>query len=271
MTTDQAALEASMRELTISDGTTRRVLDRGEGEVVVFMPMITELNFVYAPQIVDLQRDHRVVLYEPKLSAERRVGLEDRADEARAVLASLGVPRAHFVVWGDTGSAAYVLARDHPEIVRSLVLIGLADRYRFSQPYGALLGALRRLPLERVVSARTFAKALSHYVGGSQVLPEWIQQKGERVPELAAVFKRSIQPNLTDHRPRAGEVAQPCLLIAGDSDRIVSPDQARRMAALLPRARPVLIRAGGEHFVNYTDDEWASRVIREFLASLPPV
>ena len=258
-----------MRDIPLADGSRCRVLDSGAGEdVVVFMPMITELNFVYAPQIVDLQRDHRVVLYEPRLSARTRVGLVDRADEARAVMAAVGVPRAHFVVWGDTGSAAYVLARDHAEVVSSLVLIGLADRYTFSPLYGALLYALRRLPLEYVVSSRTFARALSGYVGGSQVLPEWIKQKAERVPDLAAIFKHSIQPNLTDHRPREGEVRQPCLLIAGDRDRIVSPDQATRMAALLPGARPLLTRAGGEHFVNYIDDAWASHVIREFLASL---
>lgn len=80
-----------MHEIRLADGSARRVLDVGAGEdAVVFMPMITELNFVYAAQIADLQRDHRVVLYEPRLSAVTRVGLEDRAGEAAAVLAALG-------------------------------------------------------------------------------------------------------------------------------------------------------------------------------------
>lgn len=174
----------------------------------------------------------------------------------------------HVIVWGDTGSAAYVLARDRPQLVRSLVFIGLADRYTFAQPYGGLLFLLQRLPLERMVSGPTFARLLSRYVGGSRVLPEWIEESARSVPDLLPLFKHGIQPNLTDHRPLDGEIRQPCLIMAGDDDRIVSPRQAERMAALLPGARQVLIRAGGDHFVNYTDDEWATRVIREFLASI---
>lgn len=265
---DQDAIVDAMRPVTLPDGRSLRVLDCGEGEAIVLLPMITELNFVYAPQIAEFQSDHRVVLYEPLLSADTRIGIADRADETRALLSALGIERAHFIVWGDTGAAAYHLAKQHPEICHSLVFIGLADRYRFPQPYGFLLKLLEVVRIERLVTPRVFATLLGRFVGGSQIKPEWIVEKAALVPRLTAVFKRSILPNLTEHRPEAGEVHVPSLLIAGDNDRIVSVAQTERMAGLLPNAGPPLIKRGGEHFVSYVDDGEVNAAIRRFLASV---
>ncbi len=124
---------------------------------------------------------------------------------------------------------------------------------------------LEHLPMERVVSSRVFATLLGRFVGGTQIRPEWITQHAAQIPRLTALFKRSILPNLTEHRPRLGEVLVSSLVIAGDRDRIVSVAQARRMAALLPNAGPAVIKPGGEHFVNYVDDATVNEEIRRFL------
>jgi pimeloyl-ACP methyl ester carboxylesterase len=266
MDQDQAAISRAMHPVTLPDGRSLRVLDCGEGDPIVLLPMVTELNFVYAPQVVEFQSDHRVILYEPHLSSKTWVHVADRADEARCLLSALSITRAHFVVWGDTGSVAYRLAKDHPELCRSLVFIGLADRYRFAQPYGLLLKMLEHLPIERAVSSRVFAMLLGRFIGGTQIKPDWIVQKATLVPQLTALFKYSIIPNLTEHRPAAGEVQAPSLVIAGDNDRIVSPAQARRMAALLPHADAAVIKPGGEHFINYVDDTFVNETIRRFFS-----
>jgi pimeloyl-ACP methyl ester carboxylesterase len=268
MSDDQDALAQDMSSVVLPDGSSIRVLDRGNGEPVVFVPMVTELNFVYAAQIAEFQTDHRVILYEPRLSTTSWVRLADRARELRSLLDALDVPSAHFVVWGDTGSAVYLLAREYPRLCRSVVFIGLADRYRFPQPYESLLTMLAHLPIERTVPSRVFATLLGRFVGGTQIRPEWIAEKAAQVPQLTALFKFSIIPNLRDHRPVAGEVQVPCLVIAGDNDRIVSAAQARGMAALLPCAGPAVIRPGGEHFVNYVDDQFVNETIRRFFRPL---
>lgn len=268
MTEDQRAIAAAMRPVTLPDGRTLRVLDCGEGDAVVLLPMVTELNFVYAPQIAEFQRDHRVVLYEPLLSTNTRVGIKDRAHEVRCLLSALGISRAHFVVWGDTGAAAYYLAKRHPELCRSMVFVGLADRYRFPQPYGFWLKMLEHLPIERVVSSRVFATLLGRFVGGTQIKPEWIVQEALVVLRLTALFKHSILPNLTEHRPTPGEVHVPSLVISGDNDHIVSVAQARRMAALLPNAGAAVIKPGGEHFITYVDDSFVNETVRRFISSV---
>ena len=233
------------------------------------MPMVTELNFVYAPQLAEFQTDHRMVLYEPLLSSERRVGISDRADEARDLLSALGIDRAHIIVWRYTGSAAYQLAKDHPAICRSIIFIGLADRYRFRQPYGLLLAALRYLPLERWVPSRIFAILLGRFVGGSQIKPRWIVQRAIHVPRLTALFKLSILPNLTEHRPVYGEVTTTAKVIVGDNDRIVSADQAKCMSRFFLNAANVVILPGGEHFVSYVESDDVNHIIRGFLSAVP--
>jgi pimeloyl-ACP methyl ester carboxylesterase len=268
MTADQSAIESAMRPVTFPDGGSRPVLDCGTGAPIICVPMVAELNFVYAAQIELLQRHYRTIVYEPALSTTARVSIADRAAEMRGLLAALGLPRAHFLVWGDTGSAVYLLARESPELCTSIVFVGLADRYTFPFPYGVLLKLLERLPLEKVISSRMFGTVLARFVAGTQIRPEWIVEKGAKIPHLTALFKYSIIPNLFEHRPMPGEVNVPSLLIAGDDDRIVSAPQARRMAAMLPAAAPVVIRPGGQHFVNYVEDFAVNELITDFLATV---
>jgi pimeloyl-ACP methyl ester carboxylesterase len=265
---DQRAIISLMRMVTLKDGSTLRVLDIGEGEPILLLPMIAELNFVYAPQIEEFQDDYRVILYEPRLSAKERVGVADRVREALALLSHLGIDDTHIIVWGDTGAAAYQLAKYFPNRCRSLVFIGLADRYKFPQPYQFLLQLLRYLPIEFLVSPPAFAAILGKFVGGTQVKPEWMVQRTTQVPDITRLFKQSILPNLIEHNPKAGEVNVKSLVIGGDRDRVVSVSQAHRMATLLSNVHSVVILPGGEHFVSYVDAPTVNKVIREFYASL---
>ena len=265
---DQQSLSRHMKTLALEDGSTLQVLDVGQGDPVLLLPMIDELNFVYAPQIEEFQSDYRVLLYVPRLSDRHRFGIPDRANEALSFMRRLGIERAHIIVWGDTGSAAYYLAKHHPQKVRSIVFIGLADRYKFPQPYQLLMQLLARLPLEGLVPSWLFAAILSRVVGGTQVKPRWIARRAAKVPRLARLFKLSILPNLTDHEPMPGEVRAPCLVISGDNDRIVSAAQARRMSKLLPNVRRTAIIPGGEHFVSYLDSATVNGLIRQFYAEV---
>jgi len=265
---DQKAIISMMRMVTLKDRSTLRVLDIGQGEPILLLPMIAELNFVYAPQIEGFQDDYRIILYEPRLSAEKRVGVAERVKEALALLSHFGIEDTHIIVWGDTGAAAYQLAKYFPNKCRSLVFIGLADKYRFPQPYQFLLQLLRHLPIEFLVSPSAFAALLGKFVGGTQVKPEWIVQRTAQVPDITRLFKQSILPNLFEHNPKVGEVRVKSLVIGGDHDRIVSVSQARRMATLLPSVHSVVILPGGEHFVSYVDAATVNKVIREFYNSL---
>ena len=63
---DQRAVEQQMREITLKDQSKLRVLDSGQGEPILFLPMIKDMNFVYARQLEEFGVDHRVMRWESK-------------------------------------------------------------------------------------------------------------------------------------------------------------------------------------------------------------
>jgi 3-oxoadipate enol-lactonase len=261
---DQNAIEQRMRAVTLEDKSVVRVLDGGQGEAIIFLPMITELNFVYARQLDEFEIDHRIILYEPRLSRQSHFGIAARANEVLTLMNALGLESAHIVAWSDTGSAAYYLARHWPKRCRSVVFMGLADRYKFPQPLHFLTNMLAILPVEALVPSWMLARILARYLGGPRVNPTWVARRAVKVPQLSRLFKNSILPNLIEHRPTSGEIRDvACLVICGNNDALVSVDQARRMADLLPGAEAKII-PGGEHFLGYVNAEAVNAIMREF-------
>src|SRR5579864_6419530 len=112
---DQEAISQSMERLDLEDGSSLNVFDQGQGEPIIFLPMTTELQFVYAPQIEEFKSDHRVLLFDPRLSTKHHVSIVDRASDASALMKRLGIEKAHIVGWSDTGSVAYTFAKLWPE------------------------------------------------------------------------------------------------------------------------------------------------------------
>jgi pimeloyl-ACP methyl ester carboxylesterase len=262
---DQCFVESNMQPLTLADGSTRRYLSRGVGEALVCIPMIPELNFVYVPQLRALSTHRRVILYEPQLSRSTRVGIKDRADETRGVLDALRIDRAHLVAWSDTGSPAYIFARDWRERCSSVTFLGLADRYRFPLPLAAIIGLYEALPIERFVPQAVVASILGQYLSGRTVRRSWVRAKAMTIPELPSLFKFSVLPNLLEHKPRAQELQVPCALICGDADALVSLSQARRMLGLLPLGSLFVEIPNGEHFLNYVSRDAVNESIERFL------
>lgn len=251
-----------MQDRTLADGSVLRLLDAGSGEAMVFVPMIAELNFVYAPQLEEFGQDHRVLVYEPRLSRTSHFGIADRAREIILLLDELTIERAHLVAWSDAGSAAYHFAKTWPDRCRSVAFLGLADEYRFPQPLHLATRLLAAVPLEQLVPDRVLARILARYLGGRQVKPQWVAQRAARVPHLARLFKHSVLPNLLEHRPSAGEVGVPSVVLCGDDDALVSIAQAQRMAQLL--AGEAMIIPGGEHFLGYVHPDPVNSAMRTF-------
>jgi pimeloyl-ACP methyl ester carboxylesterase len=266
---DQRTVERQMREVSLKDQSKLRVLDSGWGEPIIFLPMASELNFVYARQLEEFKPDHRVILYEPRLSRKSYFGVADRAREVLDLMDALGLERAHIVAWSDAGAGAYYLAKNFPDRCQSVVFLGLADRYRFPQPLQFLTRMLAHLPIEGTVPGWLFARILAKNLGGPQLKPEWVAERAAKVPQLPRLFKHSVLPQLIEHQPIAGEVKDvPCLQICGDNDVLVSVEQARRMAKLISNSREAVIVPEGEHFLGYVNYEAVNCAMREFYSSL---
>ena len=269
--TDAEAIVKSCQEVPCSDGQTRRILSAGSGPPLLFVPMVAEVNFVWAPQLSEFSQDYRVILFEPLVSRTRTVTLEERAAEIRSVMDTLAIDWAHLVAWSDGGSAAYVFARTWPQRCQSIVLIGLPDRYQFPFPVGQLFFLFRHLPIERLTPAAMIRPFLVRFLSGALARRSFVREHVRRVPRLGAFVKYNLLPCLLDHRPRQGEVDIPALIICGDEDALLTSQQATRMGELLPQCRGISIVPGGEHFLPYTSPQVVNRLLRGFLDSLEGV
>jgi 3-oxoadipate enol-lactonase len=87
--------------------------------------------------------------------------------------------------------------------------------------------------------------------------------------QSAAALRGGIQRMMA--RPDSASVLQqltvPMLIVAGEEDVLIPPDDARAVAALNPRARLVLLPGTG-HLPNLEDPKAFNEVLVEFLSAL---
>ena len=267
---DQTAIQDRMTECRLPDGTSLQVFDPCSDagrQPVVMLPMIADLNFVYAPQIQFLQSRYRILLYEPRLSTTKHVGILDRAEELRGLLDAKGIDAAHLMAWSDAGSAAYMFAKHYPHRCLSLTSFGLADKYALSVPMDIGLAFLARFPLESVIPDWLMARLLARFLSGRQVKYAWVVSRASTIPNLTRLFKFSIVANLLEHQPKVGEIHMPFLNVCGDSDALVTLAQARRMASIVSGGQFADVK-GGEHFLNYVSYEEVNARVGSFLSKV---
>lgn len=265
---DQQAIGQSMEDLQLTDESSLRVLSVGSGDPIIFVPMITELNFLYAPQVEEFSIDHRVILYEPRLSRHSRVSIADRASEMVLLMESLGLESSHIVAWSDAGAAAYTFAKQWPQRCRSVVFLGLPDKYRLPPPVDHLMNIFNKLPIEGGIPSSMLAQLLGKFMQGPQVKYSWVVEFAQKIPQLPRLFKHSCLPNMIEHKPIANEVLAPSLVICGDSDPVVTYEQAQRMTHLLPNAKETVLIPNGEHCLAYVNADAVNSAIRFFYRSL---
>jgi pimeloyl-ACP methyl ester carboxylesterase len=66
---------------------------------------------------------------------------------------------------------------------------------------------------------------------------------------------------------RLGEVSVPTLVVTGDADGIVSPDDSKRVAAAIPGAELVVVPEAGHLVMEERPDEFLGH-LRRFLEGL---
>src|SRR3984893_18637540 len=125
------------------------IIDIGQGEPLVFVPILERLEFVYARQIRAFSQSRRVILYRRHESRTRFVGLAERGEELCRVLDALQIASADFVGHGDAAMVLFEFALRYPERCRSLVIVAQGATYQIPpHPFIWLLHELFiRLPV----------------------------------------------------------------------------------------------------------------------------
>jgi len=191
------------------------------------------------------------------------------ADDALAVLGAAGVTTARVFGASMGGMIAQELALNHPERVRSLILGCTAA------------GGTAVVPADReVVAALTTRTALPPDQAARVMVPFTYDTSTprarveedcmirERTAISDAAFGAQYQairswPGTID---RLGALAMPVLVIHGETDRLVPPENGHILARAIPHSKLVMIPNASHIF--FTDQPEASKAaILSFLAS----
>lgn len=266
--------------VTAPDGTRLFVLDHGRGEPVLLIPGLGFGGWSWARQIGPLSRTARVLALD-----NRGAGRSDKppgpysiaqlAEDALAVLGQRGALPAHVVGASMGGYVALTLAQNHPEAVRSLVL--LASTIGGSGSRGVPEETLRAWASAANLGPAGFARTtmpLSFAPGWVEAHPvEFEQLLADRlaVPTPFEAWRAQFNACAVFLRDGLrGQVEHPTVIVHGTTDRVVPYENAAHLAARLPHASLVTLDGAG-HLCWIERAAEVNSIIRSALAASPLV
>jgi pimeloyl-ACP methyl ester carboxylesterase len=271
------------------DGIRLHILDRGgaaaDGPPVVLLhgngSMVEDFD---SSGLIDLLARHRrvVAIDRPGFGRSDRPRDRDWTPEAQAALMAAAMDRLGLVrpvVLGHSFGAmvAMALALDHGSRIRGLVLAGgyyfptlRVDAMLFSPPAIPVVGDIIRYtygpPLGRAAAKPLIRKMFSPLPVPRRFKREFPLPLTLRPWQIRAVAEDSaaMVPAARRLSARISQIHVPVTILAGEEDRIVSPErQARRLHDLIPGSRLVLLPGAG-HMIHHA----SPAVVEEAVLSL---
>jgi 3-oxoadipate enol-lactonase len=268
-----------MPQVEIAPGRKLNVVRRGEGPpLLLIMGMSGNVVHWSEPFLQGLQERFDVIAFD-----HRGVGWSERvkdpftiaelADDAALVLDAVGVDRAHVLGISMGGMVAQELALSHRERVDHLVLgctyaggegSSLVDPEAFAPLAQAMMAGDRDATMRE-----GFALNLSAAYGAREgVFDEFVRvalTKPAATPVIMLQMQ-AIQGHDTSARLVGLDV--PTLVIHGTDDRMLSVDNGRMIARLIPGARLVELEGVG-HMFWWEQPDRVVDLLAEFLLGVP--
>ena len=241
------------------DGVEIAFFDQGEGEPVVLVhgfASTKEVNWIMPGWVATLTRAGRRVIALDNRGHGASAKLYDpaayrspiMAEDVRALIDHLGLPRADVMGYSMGARISAFLALAHPERVRSVVLGGLG--------MGLINGVGDPERIARGLEAPSLAEVADP---GARQFRSFAEQTRSDLRALAACMRGSRQ---TLSREEAGRIAVPLLVAVGSKDTIAGPPE--KLAALVPNAQALVI-PNRDHMLAVGDKTYKSGVL-EFLS-----
>jgi pimeloyl-ACP methyl ester carboxylesterase len=173
------------------------------------------------------------------------------AEDVRALLDHLNLPRADIIGYSMGARITAFLALAHPDRVRSAVLGGLGIRL------------VEGVGLPETIAEALEAPSIADVIDPTAYLfRAFAEQTQSDLRALAACMRGSRQ---TLSRAEVGRIAQPLLVAVGSKDQVAGAPEP--LAALIPGAQALAI-PGRDHMLAVGDRVFKSGVL-DFLARRP--
>lgn len=251
----------------------RQVGDPSKPDVVLIHGLggasLTEWHEI-GPLLMD---DFRLTIVEnrnhglsPRVTSRYRI--EDNADDVAAVMAEVGVERAHVVGYSMGGTVAQALAHRHPDRVDHLALIGTLAFHPPGWKWARLASAVIIRAWERVTGTGTPEVRASYLILTGAVSRRhakfmW-EENQRRDPDGGAAASMALFR--FDSRPWVSEIEKPTLVLVPSRDQLIFPKWQQDLASRLPDAT-VQVVEGAFHEVVWTHPESVADRLRAFFGS----
>ena len=255
------------------------LIDIGEGEPLVFVPILEHLEFVYARQIRMFSQSRRVILYRRRETRTRPVGLTERAQELCSILDALGLTSVDFIAHGDAAMVLFEFAVRYPQRCRSLIIISQGADYKIApHPLIWFLHELFvRLPVEHFLPAWFLRRIVINYIVAHQSVFDtdpicslqriFIEEQFRKIALWPFVYKFSVLPIIHnyDMRERLDRLTMPVLLINRGDDVLAPEPETRWLSENLPNCAGYHVISGGGRFFMYSQADIVNQLIEKFL------
>ncbi len=257
-----------------SDGARLYWEEHGAGEPLLLIMGLGATHEWWARVTPTLAARYRTILLDNRGVGRSDVppgpySIPEMADDAAAVMDAAGVDTAHVFGASMGGMIAQELALRHPSRVRSLILGCTA------------CGGEQVVPASREVGAKLAARASMTREEAMWVMAPYIFDAGTPKEMVAEDIATRLESTVTNEgyfaqlqgirawsgsHDRLGTIAVPTLVIHGESDELVPPENGRIVARAIPGSQLVMIPHASHIFL--TDQfQTASTAILTFLES----
>jgi non-heme chloroperoxidase len=259
------------------NGVNLEVIDRGEGDAVVFVHGMMASSRFFAPQIAYFSDRRRVVV--PDLrghgESEKPPGghtVSSYADDLHALLGELGVERPTLVGWSMGSMVGYEYLKRHG--ARSLAGLVIVDQppSDYAWPdyeFGFFTPEVLDHTLEQL---QTDPRGLTDLLVGLMLHdPDptdvaWMTEEMLKTPASIAT-SILVSQTLKDYRPFLPEIEVPTLVAFGGDDKLTSPAAGRYMAEHIPGASLALFE-NSSHAPFFEEPDAFNGVLEEFVTDL---
>lgn len=249
----------------------------GEGPPLLLVSGTGHDHTFWAGQVPLFSSRHRTIVFDNRGSGESAVSepgysLADMADDAAAVLDTLGIARCHVMGFSMGGHIAQELALRHPGRVASL---GIHHSWARND---ARLASFQRTRHRLAVLGEVEALADLSLLGIYD--PIWFHDRLEemaqkRAAAIAAMRRRTLrgwEGQLAaclegDTHARLGQIRVPTFITASDRDMIVAPHRAEEIHAGVAGSRYTLLRGTG-HVALIEQPEMFAGLCLDFLETV---
>ncbi len=184
--------------------------------------------------------------------------VDDMADDVAALLDRLGICRAHVLGWSLGTHIGMSMALRHEARVRSLTLVAPFLKSPARSEY--VVGTLTRMAYEGAVPVECLNVVMNAFCftesefrsladsGRSMPVPRKPESPGGLMDQMAAALS-------SDMTGAASRIRVPTMVVHGDCDIMVEPQEGRRVADSISGCRFVLVEGAGHNipFAAYRD------------------